>query len=821
MNRDTPSMNAGYLFPSTDWMLISAVQDRSHPECQPALDRFARLYWEPAYRFLRTSGCPEQEAEDIAQEFFTRLLDSNWIQKARPQRGPFRAYLRELLRNVLADQTSPRRLPRQKLFERRQLSLETLASKGERCYEPLAGETPDQAFDRAFARSVIQAVWQELKENCETEGREDWYKVFTATYPEDIWTEPPSQQAVAEKFGMSRDQVRYILDRMKDRCRRLLCNELRDYGGNENDDGAEGDELLRLVSHHHPHPTLVEIREDADESIRRLYLRLGLVSTDPRSSPHVNWNEFERLLFGAEEEDRRRAAPLRSFLSASRQEGPIAPPPARVTLTLASGPDTGRQFVFEERTTCIIGRDKECLPGFPRDKKHQALSRHHCLLDIKLPDVSIRDLGSKCGTYLNGTLIGKRPETMTAEEGRCLVFKDHPLRDGDEIKLGEKGVAVFRVNIFQPTLCLDCGAWIADEQRDRCEQKPGVYQCDTCREKVVVADHPKPLRRCAQCGKDVATEDGANRPGAFVCHACRQQPDQLLQNYQSQARARVGGVPILHGYTIQRKLGEGSMGQVWLARSEGSTQDVAVKLLIPEMAADDRAVSWFLKEMTHTSRLHHTNVVRLHKFDYTSGTIFMVLEYCDGGSVAHLMQQRGGSLPLDEAVEITLQALEGLHYAHNLFGSGKGLVHRDLKPANLFLSGQGSARIAKVGDYGLAKALDEASLSSSTRAGEAAGTPYFMARQQVIDFKCAQPEVDVWAMAASLYNMLTGAVPRDFAKGGDPWLTVLEAPPVPILLRKPSLSKELAAVIDLALVEEPEIPFKTAMDFKEALESAL
>jgi serine/threonine-protein kinase len=160
----------------------------------------------------------------------------------------------------------------------------------------------------------------------------------------------------------------------------------------------------------------------------------------------------------------------------------------------------------------------------------------------------------------------------------------------------------------------------------------------------------------------------------------------------------------------------------------------------------------------------------------------------------------------------------GLHYAHNVFGSGRGLVHRDLKPANLFPSGSGSARVAKVGDYGLSKAFDEAGLSGSTRTGEAAGTPHFMARQQVIDFKCSAPEVDVWAMAASLYNMLTGAVPRDFPPREDPWLVVLEKPPVPIRQRKPTLRKELAQVIDKALVEEPAIGFPTAAAFKEALE---
>jgi RNA polymerase sigma-70 factor (ECF subfamily) len=248
MNRDAPSAHPSGPFPSTGWTLIRAVQDTTDPEHQPALERFARLYWTPVFQFLRARGLPTPEAEDLAQAFFVSLLQGAWVQKADPERGPFRTFLRMHLRSFLADQTSPRRLPRQKQFERQLGSLDGLLGEGDRSYEPAAGETPEQAFDRAFARSVIHTVRQELRKACATEKRLEWYEIFAAAYPDDSATAPLSQQALAERFGKTRDEVRGVLERMQKRCRRLLRIELRDHGGSEVDLDGEAAELLRLLS---------------------------------------------------------------------------------------------------------------------------------------------------------------------------------------------------------------------------------------------------------------------------------------------------------------------------------------------------------------------------------------------------------------------------------------------------------------------------------------------------------------------------------------------------------------------------------------------
>ena len=278
---------------------------------------------------------------------------------------------------------------------------------------------------------------------------------------------------------------------------------------------------------------------------------------------------------------------------------------------------------------------------------------------------------------------------------------------------------------------------------------------------------PKP-RACAICGRDVSREAG-NRQGDFICASCKNDPFKIIQYLLMKAGKGKSNLPQFQDYAIERELGRGGMGAVFLARHKLSGEQVALKVMLPQVAVNKRAEETFLREARVTKVLKHPNVVQLHDSGCSDGTFFFTLDFCDGGSVDNLIVERGGRLPVDEAIGIIFQALDGLDYAHNVqvttkkkdggFKQKKGLVHRDLKPANIFLSGSGSARQAKVADLGLAKAFRTAGLSGLTATGTAAGSPWFMPRQQVVNFKYARPEVDVWAMAACLYNMLTGFFP--------------------------------------------------------------
>lgn len=502
--------------------------------------------------------------------------------------------------------------------------------------------------------------------------------------------------------------------------------------------------------------------------------------------------------------------------------------PAKVTLTVIEGALKGKSFRFEERMSCIVGRAPDRNPSLPNDADHRFISRHHYLLDINPPDVTVRDFGSLNGTYVNGRKIGQRAAGETPEEGAKHSFPEYDLKDGDKIALGG---TVFEVGVFVPPICRVCGHELPTGEA---LPEPGV--CRDCFEKArrenrKLPDKPKP-KVCAKCGKDVSQEVGDLRQGEILCSSCKSDPYELLKFLLSLASRGNEEVIAIRGYSIIRELGRGGMGATYLAKHDETGRQVALKVMLPAVPADERKKAAFLREVENTKAMHHPNVVELYDCGCSNGTFFFTMEFCEGGSVDMLMMQRGGKLSVDEAIPIVLQALDGLEYAHHvelpavkLAGgsatTARGLVHRDLKPANIFLSGSGGGRVAKIGDFGLSKAFETAGLSGRTRTGTVAGTPVFMPRQQVVNFKFCKPEVDIWAMAASLYNMLTGQFPRTFPRNVDPWKAVLETWPVPIRDRDSSVPRGLAKVIDLALDDRKGLHFKTAREFKKALEGVL
>jgi serine/threonine-protein kinase len=331
-------------------------------------------------------------------------------------------------------------------------------------------------------------------------------------------------------------------------------------------------------------------------------------------------------------------------------------------------------------------------------------------------------------------------------------------------------------------------------------------------------------RRCEVCG---ASLDG----GLNICSACLKDPVKILEVMLLEAAKGNDDVKGIAGYRKIKELGRGGMGVVWLVEEKKTGEQMALKLMLPEAAADKKSRQMFLREAYTTGQLKHTNVVRQFKCGQSGDTYFILMEFCRGGSVDGLMNKNGGKLSFDLATHITLQILDGLHYTHekaevvSALENGTtetvtGVVHRDFKPGNIFLSDNSSRPVAKVADFGLAKAFETAGLSGHTRSGQVAGTLHFMPRQQILDYRYAKPDVDVWAAAASYYNMLTGTYPKNF-RGRDPYTVALNDPAIPINRRDARIPKRLAEAIDTALIERPHIGIQSVKELKKAIENAL
>ena len=256
--------------------------------------------------------------------------------------------------------------------------------------------------------------------------------------------------------------------------------------------------------------------------------------------------------------------------------------------------------------------------------------------------------------------------------------------------------------------------------------------------------------------------------------------------------AKKGKAPRLDipGYVIEKELGRGGFGVVFRARRIADGVTVAIKVLLPRVAVKPVEIEKFLREMAVTAQLRHANIVKLFDQGHCEGIPWFIMEYCEGGSLWDFIMEQGGKLPLKVAQPIMLAALEGLAHAHQ-----SGIVHRDLKPHNILLD-RGLARIS---DFGLAKNFQQAGMSGLSVTGNYAGTPLFMPREQLINFKHLKPASDVWSIAATFYFMLTGSFPYPFTDKRDPIDVILNEAAVPVAKRQAGLRGKLCAALDISL----------------------
>lgn len=429
----------------------------------------------------------------------------------------------------------------------------------------------------------------------------------------------------------------------------------------------------------------------------------------------------------------------------------------RVTLHVIAGPQTGRDFTFDQHDTFMIGRSEDAQFCLPQDR---FFSRHHCILEIAPPQCFLRDLGSTNGTFVNGIRV-----------------ESAHLKHGDRIQGGE---TVLEVEV-------------AGDQSDFFAGVPGSSE-RTEPSIITVA--------CLNCGVPARAE--ASRPDAKLSYVCDECRDKLKKNPQP-----------IPNYQMIRVLGQGGMGSVMLARSVKDGNAVAIKTLLPEVAVSDQALKRFMREIEVASSLQHPNIVSYIEHGTHNGIVYLVTEYVTGMDASKLAKHRGGKLNYQEVVRIIEQTLAALDFAHN-----KGFVHRDIKEQNILVDGSYPNYLSKLTDFGLSKSYKQTGMSGVTMVGDVAGTIAYMPPEQVRDFKEVRPPSDIYAIGMTAYSLLTGAHALDISpKAGisETVKAIFEKPIIPISSRVPDVPNRVSAVIEMALAKQVDMRWRTAGEMRQAL----
>ncbi|GMR14361.1 MAG: hypothetical protein BMS9Abin29_2613 [Gemmatimonadota bacterium] len=259
-------------------------------------------------------------------------------------------------------------------------------------------------------------------------------------------------------------------------------------------------------------------------------------------------------------------------------------------------------------------------------------------------------------------------------------------------------------------------------------------------------------------------------------------------------------------YALEQQLEEGGMALVYLARDVKHSRKVAVKVLMPELAATV-GPERFLREIEIAAGLSHPHIVPLYDSGEAYGFLYYVMPYIEGESLRGLLD-RNGALPPAEAIRLTKDVAEGLEYAH-----GKGVLHRDIKPANILLS-EGHALIT---DFGVARAVGDAVSQRLTSTGFTLGSTSYMSPEQAVGERNLDGRSDLYSLGCVLYELLVGEPPFVGAARAV-LMGHLNATPKPVRTRVRDVPKAVDTTLESVLAKDPADRPPTARAFIESLE---
>jgi class 3 adenylate cyclase len=327
-------------------------------------------------------------------------------------------------------------------------------------------------------------------------------------------------------------------------------------------------------------------------------------------------------------------------------------------------------------------------------------------------------------------------------------------------------------------------------------------------------ENPEGVKFCGECGTSLQADTicsrcgFANPAGVRFCHECGQ---SLRQASEVRTPTPAPALPTSFAtgrYQVQRFLGEGGRKRVYLAHDSTLDRDVAVAVIKTE-GLDEAGLSRVKREAQAMGRLgDHPNIVTVFDIGDDGGQPYIVSQYMGGGDLDGMLNRAPDRrLPIAEAIRLAQQVQQGLEHAH-----GRGIIHRDLKPGNIWLTEDGTA---KIGDFGLAVALDRSRL---TMEGMMVGTVAYMAPEQALG---RQPDArsDLYSLGCMMYEMVTGRAPF---LGDDPVAIIsqhINTAPVAPSWHNPEVPRALESLILRLLAKDPNDRPESAAAIPQALQA--
>ncbi len=271
--------------------------------------------------------------------------------------------------------------------------------------------------------------------------------------------------------------------------------------------------------------------------------------------------------------------------------------------------------------------------------------------------------------------------------------------------------------------------------------------------------------------------------------------------------------PAIDGYEIVRKLGEGGMGCVWLARQTSLDRLVAIKVLPSALSLNKKLVERFRREALATAKLNHPNIVSAidvgrQKRKHEPDLYYFVIEYVDGQSVDEIIRSGGKIAPM-RATQIAIEVTGGLDHAW----TEAGIVHRDIKPANILIT---RANEVKLADLGLARSAYES--ANLTTVGLAIGTPHYASPEQALGKAEIDTRSDIYGLGATLFHMLTDRVPFEGESGPAVMARHVNEDAPPCTDLDPLIPKGLSAIVTKMMERDPTGRYQTPGELRADLE---